>query len=133
MISQAAARTTASLVTRRGFHATRARLSSPYHYPEGAYSNIPFNPRSKWFGVGYWGFMATGFFAPFGIAGAWFSISVILCRTVWLIRDCSLPNLQGVNVAIRDLGVLGPSCQGDMVVDRCVHDADRDGRGHPLL
>ncbi|KAF0644795.1 hypothetical protein FPSE5266_11505 [Fusarium pseudograminearum] len=68
MLSRAATRTTTSLVTKRGFQTTRARLSSPYHYPEGAYSNIPFNPRSKWFGVGYWTFMATGFFAPFGIA-----------------------------------------------------------------
>jgi cytochrome c oxidase subunit 7c len=72
MYTRAAARTTTSLVTRRGFHATRARLSSPYHYPEGPYTNIPFNPRSKWFGVGYWGFMATGFLAPFGIACASF-------------------------------------------------------------
>ena len=70
MLSRAATRTTTSLVSRRGFHATRARLSSPYHYPEGPYTNIPFNPRSKYFGVGYWAFMATGFFAPFGIAGA---------------------------------------------------------------
>ncbi|KFH48530.1 hypothetical protein ACRE_006740 [Hapsidospora chrysogenum ATCC 11550] len=68
MYARAAARTTTSLVTRRGFHATRARLSSPYHYPEGPYTNIPFNPRSKWFGVGYWGTIATGFFIPFGIA-----------------------------------------------------------------
>jgi cytochrome c oxidase subunit 7c len=68
MLSRAATRTTTSLVTKRGFQTTRARMSSPYHYPEGAYSNIPFNPRSKWFGVGYWTFMATGFFAPFGIA-----------------------------------------------------------------
>ncbi|UPK98606.1 hypothetical protein LCI18_009541 [Fusarium solani-melongenae] len=68
MLSRAAVRTTTSLVTKRGFQTTRARLSSPYHYPEGAYSNIPFNPRSKWFGVGFWGFMATGFFAPFGIS-----------------------------------------------------------------
>ncbi|KAF5538535.1 elongator complex protein 1 [Fusarium bulbicola] len=68
MLSRAAARTTTSLVTKRGFQTTRARMSSPYHYPEGAYSNIPFNPRSKWFGLGYWTFMATGFFAPFGIA-----------------------------------------------------------------
>lgn len=72
MLSRAATRTTTSLVTKRGFQTTRARMSSPYHYPEGAYSNLPFNPHSKWFGVGYWGFMATGFFAPFGIAGAWF-------------------------------------------------------------
>ncbi|KAK7414647.1 Cytochrome c oxidase assembly protein cox15 [Neonectria punicea] len=68
MLSRAATRTTTSLVARRGFHTTRARLSSPYHYPEGAYSNIPFNPRSKWFGVGYWTFMGVGFFAPFGIS-----------------------------------------------------------------
>jgi cytochrome c oxidase subunit 7c len=71
MLSRAATRTTTSLVTRRGFHATRARLSSPYHYPEGAYSNLPFNPRKKSFPVLFWGFMATGFFAPFGIAGTY--------------------------------------------------------------
>ncbi|KAH8714475.1 hypothetical protein BGZ61DRAFT_349571 [Ilyonectria robusta] len=75
MLSRAATRTTTSLVARRGFHSTRARLSSPYHYPEGAYSNIPFNPRSKWFGVGFWTFMGAGFFAPFGISGAWFPSS----------------------------------------------------------
>jgi len=68
MLSRAATRTATSMVTKRGFHATRARLSSPYHYPEGPYSNIPFNPKSKLFGVCYWSFMATGFFAPFGIA-----------------------------------------------------------------
>ncbi|KAI5456536.1 cytochrome-c oxidase chain VIIc-like protein [Mariannaea sp. PMI_226] len=68
MLSRAAARTTTSLVARRGFHATRARLSSPYHYPEGPYSNIPFNPRKKTFGLLFWTFMGTGFFAPFGIS-----------------------------------------------------------------
>ncbi|KAH6608205.1 elongator complex 1 [Trichoderma cornu-damae] len=67
MLSRAATRTT-SMVARRGFHSTRPRMSSPYHYPEGPYSNLPFNPRSKWFGTGYWGFVAVGFFAPFGIA-----------------------------------------------------------------
>jgi cytochrome c oxidase subunit 7c len=71
MLSRAATRTTTSLVTRRGFHATRARLSSPYHYPEGAYSNLPFNPRKKSFPFLFWGFMGTGFFAPFGIAGTY--------------------------------------------------------------
>ncbi|KAH6695395.1 hypothetical protein F5X68DRAFT_198371 [Plectosphaerella plurivora] len=54
----------------RGFHATRAQLSSPYHYPEGPISNLPFNPKSKFFGAGYWSFMLVGFFTPFGIA-AW--------------------------------------------------------------
>lgn len=77
MLSRAATRTTTSLVTRRGFHATRARMSSPYHYPEGPYTNIPFNPRSKWFGVGYWTFMATGFLSPFGIAGACFFFMMV--------------------------------------------------------
>ncbi|TQV94312.1 hypothetical protein V2A60_002653 [Cordyceps javanica] len=68
MFSRAATRTTTTLVSRRAFHATRARMSSPYHYPEGPYTNLPFNPHNKWFGLGYWSFMATGFFAPFGIA-----------------------------------------------------------------
>jgi cytochrome c oxidase subunit 7c len=75
MLSRAATRATpqiTSLVARRGFHATRAQLSSPYHYPEGAYSNLPFNPLSKWFAVKYWSFCAVGFSLPFGIARAWF-------------------------------------------------------------
>ncbi|GJC83519.1 hypothetical protein ColLi_06357 [Colletotrichum liriopes] len=38
--------------------------------PRGPYSNIPFNPKSKWFGAGFWTYSALGFFAPFGIA-AW--------------------------------------------------------------
>ena len=41
---------------RRGFHSTRAQLSSPYHYPEGPRSNIPFNPRTRFFWLRYWGF-----------------------------------------------------------------------------
>ncbi|KEY70340.1 hypothetical protein S7711_06814 [Stachybotrys chartarum IBT 7711] len=70
MLSRATARSTSALVSRRGFHATRARLSSPYHYPEGPYSNLPFNPRSKWFAPSFFAFVFTGFFTPFGIA-AW--------------------------------------------------------------
>ncbi|KAK0654718.1 putative membrane protein [Lasiodiplodia hormozganensis] len=58
----------ASQVQKRAFSATRARLSSPYHYPEGPRSNIPFNPLTKFFAVRYWSFMAVGFFAPVGIA-----------------------------------------------------------------
>ncbi|KAL8313164.1 hypothetical protein RB601_003899 [Gaeumannomyces tritici] len=69
--ARAASRTTTSLVGRRGFHATRARFSSPYHYPDGPYSNIPFNPKSKWFGVQFWTYSFVGFFAPFGIAGTY--------------------------------------------------------------
>ncbi|KAK5632583.1 hypothetical protein RRF57_008297 [Xylaria bambusicola] len=59
-----------SLISRRAFHATRARLSSPYHYPEGPYSNLPFNTKTRFFAVRYWLYCITGFFAPFGIAGA---------------------------------------------------------------
>ncbi|TDZ17407.1 hypothetical protein Cob_v009420 [Colletotrichum orbiculare MAFF 240422] len=73
MLARAAARAvpqTRSLVARRGFQTTRAQMSSPFHYPEGAYSNIPFNPKSKWFGAGFWTYSFVGFFAPFGIA-AW--------------------------------------------------------------
>lgn len=44
---------------RRGFHSTRAQLASPYHYPEGPRSNIPFNPMTRFFAVRYWGFMGT--------------------------------------------------------------------------
>lgn len=68
MLSRAAIRTSQAVVGRRAFHVTPKRLSSPYHYPEGPYSNIPFNPKGKFFGVGYWTLMATFFFAPFGIA-----------------------------------------------------------------
>ncbi|KAI1122798.1 cytochrome-c oxidase chain VIIc [Nemania abortiva] len=57
-----------SLIARRAFHATRARLSSPYHYPEGPYSNLPFNTKTRFFAVRYWAYCITGFFLPFGIA-----------------------------------------------------------------
>lgn len=65
----ASQRTLTSLVSRRAFHATRARLSSPYHYPEGPYSNLPFNPKTRFFALRYFLYVFTGFFAPFGIAG----------------------------------------------------------------
>ncbi|KAK8106857.1 cytochrome-c oxidase chain VIIc [Apiospora kogelbergensis] len=58
----------ANMISRRMFHATRARLSSPYHYSEGPYSNLPFNTKTRFFAVRYWAYMITGFFAPFGIA-----------------------------------------------------------------
>ncbi|KAI1780398.1 hypothetical protein F4818DRAFT_435604 [Hypoxylon cercidicola] len=57
-----------SMISRRAFHATRARLSSPYHYPEGPYSNLPFNTKTRFFAVRYWSYMFVGFFAPVGIA-----------------------------------------------------------------
>ncbi|RKF62354.1 putative cytochrome-c oxidase chain viic [Erysiphe neolycopersici] len=45
----------------RNFHAFRALKSSPYHYPEGPRSNLPFNPLTRFFIVRYWTFMAVGF------------------------------------------------------------------------
>jgi cytochrome c oxidase subunit 7c len=80
------------LVARRAFTTTRARLSSPYHYPEGPLSNIPFNPRKKGFALGYWSYCVVGFFLPFGIAGTYnlhvqsflsFSTLSVCARRVW--------------------------------------------------
>ncbi|EAQ86832.1 hypothetical protein F5144DRAFT_607370 [Chaetomium tenue] len=68
MLARATTTAARQLVARRAFTTTRARLSSPYHYPEGPLSNIPFNPRKKGFGIAYWTFMATGFGLPFGIS-----------------------------------------------------------------
>ena len=48
-----------TLVARRGFQSTRAQLSSPYHYPEGPRSNLPFDPLKRGFAFKYWGFMGT--------------------------------------------------------------------------
>ena len=45
------------MIASRGFRTSAARLSSPYHYPEGPLSGIPFNPRTKYFAVRYWGTM----------------------------------------------------------------------------
>ncbi|TVY30534.1 hypothetical protein LHYA1_G000628 [Lachnellula hyalina] len=70
MLSQAAVRVsamTSRVALRRGFHSTRSQMSSPYHYPEGPRSNLPFNPLTKYFAVRYWTFMTVGFAAPFGI------------------------------------------------------------------
>jgi cytochrome c oxidase subunit 7c len=83
MLARAPLRTTASaaqqLVARRAFTTTRARMSSPYHYPEGPLSNIPFNPRKKGFAIGYWSFMAVGFGLPFGICGMCISCCFVVC------------------------------------------------------
>ena len=46
------------MIASRGFRTSAARLSSPYHYPEGPLSSIPFNPKTKWFVVRYWGTMS---------------------------------------------------------------------------
>jgi cytochrome c oxidase subunit 7c len=45
------------IVARRTFSSTRMQLASPYHYPEGPRSNLPFNPLTKFFAVRFWGFM----------------------------------------------------------------------------
>lgn len=59
MLSRTAMRmpTVANTVARRGFSSTRMQLASPYHYPEGPRSNLPFNPLTKFFAVRFWGFM----------------------------------------------------------------------------
>lgn len=74
------------MIASRGFRTSAARLASPYHYPEGPRSNLPFNPLTKYFAVRYWGTMGkplehaiagddadgkTAFFfaLPFGVAG----------------------------------------------------------------
>lgn len=58
MLSRAAFRATSAptLVARRGFQSTRARLASPYHYPEGPRSNLPFDPLKKSFPFKFWTF-----------------------------------------------------------------------------
>ncbi|RYO93166.1 hypothetical protein DL766_005701 [Monosporascus sp. MC13-8B] len=66
-VRMASQRTMTALVSRRAFHATRARLSSPYHYPEGPYSNLPFNTKTRFFGLRFFLFCFTGFMMPFGI------------------------------------------------------------------
>ncbi|KAF2710610.1 hypothetical protein K504DRAFT_431352 [Pleomassaria siparia CBS 279.74] len=70
MISRVAFRATANpaFVARRGFQSTRPQLSSPYHYPEGPRSNLPFDPLKKSFVFKFWGYAATGFGLPFGLA-----------------------------------------------------------------
>ncbi|KAF2742449.1 cytochrome c subunit [Sporormia fimetaria CBS 119925] len=64
-------------VARRGFQSTRvargghgpmAGGQSPYHYPEGPRSNLPFDPLLPSFKYKFWAFAATGFGLPFGLA-----------------------------------------------------------------
>ncbi|KAF2013671.1 hypothetical protein BU24DRAFT_464429 [Aaosphaeria arxii CBS 175.79] len=70
MLARTAFRATAapSLVARRGFQSTRAQLSSPYHYPEGPRSNLPFDPLKRGFAIKFWAYAITGFGLPFGLA-----------------------------------------------------------------
>jgi cytochrome c oxidase subunit 7c len=59
MNAQAAARakTATSQLSRRSFHSTRSQLASPFHYPEGPRSNLPFNTQTRFFAFRYWTFM----------------------------------------------------------------------------
>ncbi|KAK3344863.1 hypothetical protein B0H65DRAFT_187570 [Neurospora tetraspora] len=57
-----------SLVARRTFQNTRAQLSSPYHYPEGPRSNLPFNPKTRFFWFRYLMYCVVGFGSPVAIA-----------------------------------------------------------------
>lgn len=97
------------IVARRGFSSTRMQLASPYHYPEGPRSNLPFNPMTRFFAIRYWSFMgehsiqrttasfskltsfsAAGFFLPFGVAGKSIAsnipssvVRMLTIQTVW--------------------------------------------------
>ncbi|KAF2155671.1 hypothetical protein K461DRAFT_274687 [Myriangium duriaei CBS 260.36] len=59
MLSRSAMRASAPVQTfgRRAFSSTRSQMASPYHYPEGPRSNLPFNTQTKFFAVRYWSFM----------------------------------------------------------------------------
>ncbi|KAK5946465.1 Cytochrome c oxidase assembly protein cox15 [Knufia obscura] len=67
MYSRAITRAVAP-AARRTFTTTRSQMASPFHYPEGPRSNLPFNTQTRFFAVRYWLFMATGFGVPIGMA-----------------------------------------------------------------
>lgn len=85
MLSRAAIRTTTQVAGRRAFHATRIQRSSPYHYPEGPYTNIPFDPKKKTFPILFWGYCTLGFSAPFLIAGALFPCHSLVSEALALL------------------------------------------------
>lgn len=99
MFSRAAVRATTQVAGRRGFHATRSQMSSPYHYPEGPYTNIPFNPKAKTFPILFWGFCAAGFGAPFLIASASHGPSTLTMVCSLLLTLYSLANLQAQGIS----------------------------------
>ena len=59
MHASIATRARVATVARRGFSTTRNQLGSPYHYAEGPRTNIPFNPKTKFFAFRYWSFMGS--------------------------------------------------------------------------
>lgn len=90
----------ASMVSRRLFHATRTRMSSPFHYPEGPYSNLPFNTKTRFFAVRYWLYCITGFFTPFGIAGASFPAAArLLANGRYSLADLQARRVSGFSRA----------------------------------
>jgi len=63
MLARAALRAQPAAVARRGFQTSRiargghepmASGQSPYHYPEGPRSNLPFDPLKKGFAIKFW-------------------------------------------------------------------------------
>lgn len=116
MFSRATIRATTQVAGRRGFHATRIQRSSPYHYPEGPYTNIPFDPKKKTFPLLFWGYCVTGFSAPFLIAGA--SPRHPLCsrailRLQWLIFPSCVYSLADVQAQGINLESVWSGCDGD--------------------
>lgn len=107
MFSRAAVRATTQVAGRRGFHATRSQMSSPYHYPEGPYTNIPFNPKAKTFPLLFWGFCAGGFGAPFLIASALYGIftPAKACSVVLILFVSSVANLQAQGISNESIRV----------------------------
>lgn len=111
MFSRAAVRATQQVAGRRAFHATRSQMSSPYHYAEGPYTNIPFDPKKKGFPILFWGYCITGFSAPFLIAGSSYNVPRDLLfaqkRLLWLIICVySVSNLQAQGISCQS-GLLG--------------------------
>lgn len=131
MLSRAAVRATTQVAGRRAFHATRPRMSSPYHYSEGPYSNIPFDPKKKRFPILFWGYCITGFSAPFLIAGP--SPPRIPCRVL----SCPGKTLTLALNSLANLPAQGLSCEstcsggGGLVNQFAEHD-QLDGHGAAL-
>lgn len=124
MFSRAAVRATTQVAGRRGFQSTRVQMSSPFHYPEGPYTNIPFNPKAKTFPLLFWGYAATGFGLPFAIASAYCGpLAMACCR--WLTMPVySMANVQAQGLSC-DSAVF--DTDGHMCHIVVEHEMDRQG------
>lgn len=132
MLSRATIRATTQVAGRRGFHATRIQRSSPYHYPEGPYSNIPFDPKKKTFPVLFWGYCAVGFSAPFLIAGASSRQplrSRAILRLWWLTFSSCVYSLADVQAQGIDRESILSGCGGDSRWLPCEDTAEPGRRG----